>query len=49
VLKSPDISAKLAALGAEAAPTTPEEFGRIVRDEIRKWAKVVQATGAKPE
>ena len=49
VLKSPDISAKLAALGAEAAPTTPDEFGRIVRDEIRKWAKVVQATGAKPE
>ncbi len=49
VLKSPDIAGKLTALGAEVATTTPEEFGRIVRDEIAKWAKVVQATGARAE
>ena len=48
-LKSPDVVAKLTALGAEVAITSPEEFGRIVRDEIARWAKVVQASGAKAE
>jgi hypothetical protein len=31
------------------ATTTPEEFGRIVREEIEKWAKVVQTSGATSE
>jgi tripartite-type tricarboxylate transporter receptor subunit TctC len=48
-LKSPDVVGKLTALGAEVATTSPEEFGRIVREEIVKWAKVVQASGAKAE
>ena len=49
VLKSPDITARLIALGAEVATTTPEEFGRIVRDDVAKWAKVVKATGAQAQ
>lgn len=48
-LKSPDVVSKLNALGAEVATTSPEEFGRIVREEIVRWAKVVQASGAKAE
>lgn len=44
-LKNPDVASKLTALGAEVATTTPDEFGRIVRDEIKRWAKVVQASG----
>jgi len=44
-LKNPDAAVKLAALGAEVAITTPEEFGRIVRDEISKWAAVVKSSG----
>lgn len=49
ILKRPEIASKLSGLGAQVATTTPEEFGRIVREEIVRWAKVVQATGATPE
>ena len=37
---------RLVDLGAEVAPTTPERFAQIVREEIAKWAKVVKASGA---
>jgi tripartite-type tricarboxylate transporter receptor subunit TctC len=40
------VTQRLVALGADVAPTTPEEFGKIVRDEIQKWARVVKASGA---
>ncbi|MGH8666652.1 MAG: tripartite tricarboxylate transporter substrate binding protein [Burkholderiales bacterium] len=46
LLKAPDVAERLAAMGAQAAPTTPEEFGRIVRSEIARWAPVVKASGA---
>lgn len=46
-LKSPEVTRRLVGLGADVAPTSPEEFGRIVREEIAKWAKVVKASGAK--
>lgn len=45
-LKSPEVVERLSAMGAQAAPTSPEEFGRIVRDEIARWAPVVKASGA---
>lgn len=46
LLKAPDVRERLAAMGAQAAPTTPEELGRIVRSEIERWAPVVKASGA---
>ena len=46
-LKAPDVMERLSSLGAQPAPTSPEEFGRITRDEIKKWAKVVQESGAR--
>ena len=46
VLASGEMKAKLAPLGAEPAPTTPEAFARFVRADIDKWAKVVKASGA---
>lgn len=46
-LKTPVVSKRLIGLGADVAPTTADEFGKIVHDEIRKWAKVVKASGAK--
>lgn len=47
VLKSADIEKRLATLGAEPAPLSPEDFEKFVREEITKWAKVVKESGAK--
>lgn len=44
-----DVKERLAGLGAEPAPMSPEEFGRYVRAEIAKWAKVVKDSGAKAD
>ncbi len=47
ILGAADLKDRLAALGAEPQPMTPDEFGRFVRDDIAKWAKVVKESGAK--
>ena len=49
VLQTPELKEKLAALGIEARGGTPEEFSVYLKSEIPKWAKVVRASGAKPE
>ena len=48
-LKAPDTREKLSALGFEIEGSTPEQFGAYIKSEIKKWAKVVKASGAKPE
>lgn len=35
--------------GAEAAPTTPGEFGALIRADIQRWQKVAKAAGIRPE
>jgi tripartite-type tricarboxylate transporter receptor subunit TctC len=45
-LTAPDLKAKLAQQGAEAAPSTPEELAALVRSETVKWAKAVKDSGA---
>lgn len=45
-LKAPDVLERLSTLGAEPSGKGLDEFGRHVRDEIKKWAGVVQASGA---
>jgi hypothetical protein len=32
---------------AEPVPTTPDEFGALIRSELAKYEKVVKASGAK--
>ena len=49
VLQSPDVRDKLAADGAEPVGSTPEEFARMIRQELDKWAKVIKAAGIKPD
>lgn len=44
-LRSPDARDALLALGAEAFPTSPEEFGAFVKSEIVKWTKVIKDAG----
>ena len=45
VLKMPDVQERLAGLGVEPVGSGPDDFARLLRAEIAKWAKVKQATG----
>jgi tripartite-type tricarboxylate transporter receptor subunit TctC len=46
-LKRLEIRERVIAAGAEPSPSTPEEFGALIRSEIVKWAQVVKASGAR--
>ncbi len=46
-LKRGEIRERVIAAGAEPSPSTPQEFGALIRDEIAKWAEVVKASGAR--
>jgi tripartite-type tricarboxylate transporter receptor subunit TctC len=35
--------------GAQVAATPPEDFGRMIREDIVKWKKVMDAAGVKPQ
>jgi tripartite-type tricarboxylate transporter receptor subunit TctC len=48
-LKIPEIRSKLVQLGADPVASTPQEFAAYLRAETAKWAKVVKASGAKPD
>jgi len=48
-LKLPDVAQKLEGLGFEIVGSTPEQLGTYIRSEIKKWEKVVRASGAKPD
>jgi tripartite-type tricarboxylate transporter receptor subunit TctC len=41
ILREPAVVARLAALGMTAAPSTPDEFEKLVRAEVDKWRPVV--------
>ena len=42
VLAQPDVKQRLLDAGAEARPTTGDEFGKILHAEIVKWTRVVK-------
>ena len=46
-LQSPELVKALAAQTAEAAGGTPEAFGRVIKADSTKWAKVVRESGAR--
>ncbi len=45
--RAPDIKQRLLDQGAEPVGNTPEEFGKLLREEVAKWAEVVKVSGAK--
>lgn len=46
-LQSPDLQKKLSDQGADVAGSTPEAFGKLVRDDMVRWGKVVKDSGAR--
>jgi tripartite-type tricarboxylate transporter receptor subunit TctC len=49
VLKRAEVRDRVVAAGAEPAPSTPAQFGELIRTEIPKWAEVVKLSGARPD
>ena len=48
-LTAPDVLERLAALGFEAAPGTPERLGDIHRNDVVKYGKLIRDAGIKGE
>jgi tripartite-type tricarboxylate transporter receptor subunit TctC len=46
-LNSPEAQTRFAGLLAEPVPSTPEQFGALMKGELAKYQVVVKATGAK--
>ena len=49
IIETPDAKERIASQGAVAKTSTPEEFDKLVRDEIVTRIKVWKAAGVKPE
>jgi len=46
-LKDPELQKKLGDQGADVAGSTPEQFRKLIRDDIARWGKIVKESGAK--
>jgi tripartite-type tricarboxylate transporter receptor subunit TctC len=49
LLKLSDVKQTLDSAGFEVRVTTPEEYGAFTRAEIERWARVVKASGVRPD
>ena len=49
VLALPDVKEKLATLGLDPAPASPEALASLIQAESLKWARVVKESGAKAD
>jgi tripartite-type tricarboxylate transporter receptor subunit TctC len=47
--RSPDLRQRLVEQGAEPVGNTPEQFSKLLREEVEKWAEIVRVSGAKVE
>jgi tripartite-type tricarboxylate transporter receptor subunit TctC len=48
-LRSPEVSERMAQIGFDVVASSPEEFGKFMRDEVSRWTRVVQKGGIKPD
>jgi tripartite-type tricarboxylate transporter receptor subunit TctC len=46
-LKDPELQKKLGDQGADVAGSTPEQFGKLIRDDMVRWGRIVKESGAK--
>jgi tripartite-type tricarboxylate transporter receptor subunit TctC len=47
ILTSEDMKKRLMADGAEATPSSPEAYAKLIGDDLGKWGEAVQSSGAK--
>jgi len=44
-----DVKERFAGVGADTVASSPAQYGAFVEAELRKWEKVIKATGVKIE
>jgi tripartite-type tricarboxylate transporter receptor subunit TctC len=49
VLEDPDLRARLKDAGVTPSPSTPEQFGQYLKDEIARYGKLIRDNGIKGE
>jgi tripartite-type tricarboxylate transporter receptor subunit TctC len=47
--RAPDVRQRLIDQGAEPVGNTPDEFAKLMREELTRWADVVKVSGAKAD
>ena len=48
-MRTPEMQARLKTEGADAVVNTPEQFQKLISDEIERWTKLAAAINLKPE
>jgi tripartite-type tricarboxylate transporter receptor subunit TctC len=48
-MRTPDMQARLKTEGADAVVNTPDQFQKLISDEIDRWSKLAKAINLKPE
>ena len=48
-LRSPDVAERMNQIGFDVVASSPDEFGRFMREEVARWTRVVQKGGIKPD
>ena len=48
-LRAPDVRERMGQIGFDVVASTPEEFGRFMKEEVNRWTEVVKRGGIKPE
>jgi tripartite-type tricarboxylate transporter receptor subunit TctC len=46
--QAPEVKKRFASMAMETVASTPDEFAKVIREEIVEWGKVVKAAGIKP-
>ena len=49
ILTRPDVRDRLAELGAETAPSSPDELAAFIREQLESWRTKIAAAGIQPE
>jgi len=48
-LRVPEVRERMGQIGFEVVGSTPDEFGRFMKEEVERWTEVVKRGGIKPE